>query len=168
LKWIFTWIFWLKFCEFSTFFFGFFMTKKSFLEYFIIIFGIRSKNNAYFALNNLISPWPNLTHLTPLAATRGRSRFFHTSIRNQEIKFYQIRHEYSKNKIQKNLADTLAWGFSFFKTGLKTDLLEYRIVQKKINHPLPQLWNLIFKVRTLVWIFLNELYGFLAFDYSGM
>ena len=32
-----------------------------------------------------------------------------------------------------------AWGFSFFKTGLKTDLLEYRIVQKKIDHPLPWL-----------------------------
>ena len=31
-----------------------------------------------------------------------------------------------------------AWGFSFFKTGLKTDLLEYRIVQKK-NRPPPPL-----------------------------
>ena len=40
------------------------------------------------------------------AATRGISRFFHQTIRNQDIKLYQIGHGCSK-KILKNLVDTL-------------------------------------------------------------
>ena len=82
------------------------MTKKSFLEYLIIIFGIKTKTYDLFALSNVISPWPIFTHLTPLAATMGRSRIFHTLIRNQEIKGYQIGHESSKKNL-KNLAGTL-------------------------------------------------------------
>ena len=47
--------------------------------------------------------------MSPLAATRGRYRFFHTQISDQEIKLYQMGHESSK-KMQKILADTLGLG----------------------------------------------------------
>ena len=43
-----------------------------------------------------------------------------------------------------------AWGFSFFKTGLKMIFQNIELFRKKIDHPLPRLRNLDFKVRTLV------------------
>ena len=82
----------------------------------------------FFALINLIWPWPIWTILSPLAVTRRQSRFFHRPIRNQEIKVYQIRHDsWIFEKISKNLAGTLQTPYGMRDFGGQTDKPKSRV-----------------------------------------